>query len=151
MTPTKSILAALALVALSGPALADHAERHMHVFKSPTCGCCAAWADIARKHGFDVTVEDRDDMTELKRGLGISETVESCHTAKVGGYVVEGHVPMEAVDKLLAERPKVAGIAAPGMPAGSPGMGDDPNAQFDVLSFGGTSALPDVYYRAGRD
>ncbi|MBB3951491.1 DUF411 domain-containing protein [Aureimonas jatrophae] len=99
-------------------------------------------ADIARKHGFDVTVEDREDMTAVKRSLGVTEAVESCHTARIGGYVVEGHVPMEAVDRLLAERPQVAGIAAPGMPAGSPGMGDDLDAEFDVLSFGGASAAP---------
>ncbi|WP_062236752.1 DUF411 domain-containing protein [Aureimonas sp. N4] len=151
MFSPKPILAALVLAALSGPALADHSPKHMHVFKSATCGCCAAWADIARRHGFDVTVEDREDMTAVKRSLGVAEAVESCHTARIGGYVVEGHVPMEAVDRLLAERPQVAGIAAPGMPAGSPGMGDDPDAEFDVLSFGGASAAPAVFHRAGKD
>lgn len=151
MFSPKPILAALALAALSGPALADHSTKHMHVFKSATCGCCAAWADIARGHGFDVTVEDREDMTAVKRSLGVTEAVESCHTARISGYVVEGHVPMEAVDRLLAERPQVAGIAAPGMPAGSPGMGDDPDAEFDVLSFGGASAAPTVFHRAGKD
>lgn len=81
----------------------------------------------------------------------MTEVVESCHTARIGGYVVEGHVPMEAVDRLLAERPQVAGITPPGMPAGSPGMGDDPDAEFDVLSFGGASAAPGVFHRAGND
>ncbi|WP_152048862.1 DUF411 domain-containing protein [Aureimonas psammosilenae] len=149
MLPTKPLLAALAFLALAVPAAADHAPKHMHVFKSPECGCCGAWVEIARKHGFEVTVEDREDMAGLKRLLGVSETVESYHTAKVGGYVVEGHVPMEAVDRLLTGRPQVAGIAAPGMPAGSPGMGDDPDARFDVLSFGKASQATAVFYRAG--
>ena len=151
MLPTKPLLAAIALLTLAAPAVAEHAPNHMHVYKSPDCGCCAAWVEIARKHGFQVTVEDRDDMAGLKRLLGVSEPVESCHTAKVGGYVVEGHVPMEAVDRLLSEKPRVAGIAAPGMPMGSPGMGDDPKAEFDVLSFGDASASPKVFYRAGRE
>ena len=151
MLPTKPLLAALALLALSAPAVADHAPNHMHVYKSPDCGCCGAWVEIARKHGFEVTVEDRDDMSNLKRLLGVSEPLESCHTARIGGYLVEGHVPMEAVDRLLAEKPGVAGISAPGMPAGSPGMGDDPKARFDVIAFGDASTAPRVFHRAGRD
>ncbi len=81
-------------------------------------------------------------MAGLKRLLGVSEAVESCHTARIGGYVIEGHVPMEAVDRLMSTKPRVAGIAAPGMPAGSPGMGDDPKTRFDVLSFGDASTAP---------
>lgn len=144
-------LAVVVAVLPSATALADHSDRHMQVFKSPSCGCCTAWAEIARKHGFDVTVEERDDMTPIKRAAGVTEDIGSCHTAKIGGYVVEGHVPMEAVDRLLSERPNVAGIAAPGMPAGSPGMGDDPAARFDILSFGGDRTTPDVYFKAGAE
>ncbi|WP_244493588.1 DUF411 domain-containing protein [Aureimonas sp. N4] len=90
-------------------------------------------------------------MAGLKRLLGVSEAVESCHTARIGGYVIEGHVPMEAVDRLMSTKPRVAGIAAPGMPAGSPGMGDDPKTRFDVLSFGDASTAPEVFYRAGLE
>lgn len=145
--------AALACAAFSPvAALADHSAKHMHMFKSPSCGCCSAWADVARRHGFDVTVEEREDMTAVKRRLGVPEAVESCHTATVEGYVVEGHVPMAAVDKLLADRPAVAGVTAPGMPAGSPGMGDDPKARFDVLSFGAADGTPPaVFFEAGAE
>lgn len=90
-------------------------------------------------------------MAGLKRLLGVSNAIESCHTAGIGGYVVEGHMPMDTIDRLKSVRPRVAGIAAPGMPAGSPGMGDDPKARFDVLSFGDGSTAPEVFYRAGRE
>ncbi|HEV7253637.1 MAG TPA: DUF411 domain-containing protein [Mesorhizobium sp.] len=149
-------LAVPALVAatlLSAPAAqADHSRRHMTVFKTPGCECCSAWAAIAREHGFEVTLEEREDMEAIKDRLGVVEAVRSCHTTSVDGYVVEGHVPMTAVKKLLSERPRVTGIGAPGMPMGSPGMGDDPRARFDVLSFGGTQPhARAVFFEAGKD
>ena len=147
-------LIAMALVAagLGFPAAAkaDHSATHMTVVKSPTCGCCAAWVDIARKHGFDVDVEDTEDLTPIKQAAGVPAEMEGCHTARIGGYVVEGHVPMAAIDRLLAERPSIRGIAAPGMPMGSPGMGDDPNATFDVHAFGTADGELPVYYKAGE-
>ena len=73
----------------------------------------------------------------------------ACHTTEVAGYVIEGHVPFEAVAQLLEERPDIAGIAVPGMPGGSPGMGDDPNARFDVIAFGGDAEVGEVFYQAG--
>lgn len=127
---------------------ADHADRHMSVWKSPTCGCCEAWTDIARAHGFDVTVTNTDELTPIKRAAKVPAAMEGCHTARVDGYVIEGHVPMDAIDRLLAERPALAGLSAPGMPMGSPGMGDDPDARYDVYGFGGEGD-PSVYQAVG--
>lgn len=112
--------------------------REAVVYKSPTCGCCKGWATYLQRNGYKVTVIDRDDMDKVKDGMGVPEEMRSCHTAKIDGYVVEGHVPLEAIDKLLAEKPKATGIAAPGMPSGSPGM-DGPKAPNPVYTFGGTA------------
>ena len=92
------------------------------VVKTPTCGCCGAWVDHLRAAGFEVTVTDVEDVTPTARQLGVPDDLRSCHTASIGGYAVEGHVPVEDIRRLLAERPDAAGIAVPGMPIGSPGM-----------------------------
>lgn len=94
----------------------------MVVTKSPTCGCCGAWVEHARKAGFDVEVRDVENPYPIKETLGIPFGKGSCHTAEVGGYFVEGHVPLEDVKRLLAEKPDAKGLVVPGMPAGSPGM-----------------------------
>ena len=94
----------------------------LSVFKSPTCGCCGLWVEHMKAAGFDVRVQDVEDIDSVKRKLGVPGAVGSCHTAQVGGYVIEGHVPADAVQRFLKERPKVAGLAVPGMPLGSPGM-----------------------------
>lgn len=111
------------------------------VWKSPTCGCCNAWIDHLREAGFLVTALDRDDMETVKAKHGVPGALRSCHTAEVGGYVVEGHVPASDIARLLEERPEVTGLAVPKMPIGSPGMeGPNPEA-YDVLAFetGGSS------------
>lgn len=92
------------------------------VFKDPNCGCCKSWVDHLRKHGFDVVAHDTLDLGGVKRTGRVPEQLHSCHTAFVNGYVVEGHVPAADIQRLLREKPKVAGIAVPGMPVGSPGM-----------------------------
>jgi hypothetical protein len=106
------------------------------VFKDPNCGCCKQWVDHLRKHSFAVTVRDTSDVGGAKRTGRVPEQLHSCHTAFVGGYVVEGHVPAEDIRRLLREKPKVAGIAVGGMPVGSPGMEvgarKDP---YDVVAF----------------
>ena len=142
-----SLAALLVASALATPALAAGGPA-MTVFKSPWCGCCEAWAKIMEDAGFTVTIENREDLDPVKRQAGVPQAMEGCHTAMVDGYFVEGHVPVEAVAKLMSERPDIAGIAVPGMPAGSMGMGDDPNAHYDVLSLArdGSSA---VFYQAG--
>lgn len=111
--------------------------REAVVYKSPTCGCCKGWAAYLQRNGYKVTVIDRDDMDQVKNDMGVPEEMRSCHTAKIDGYVVEGHVPLEAIDKLLAEKPRAMGIAAPGMPSGSPGM-DGPKVPNPVYTFGET-------------
>ena len=94
----------------------------VHVWKSPTCGCCAAWVEHMRAAGFTVEVEDVQNIDQVKREQGVPRAAASCHTALVDGYLVEGHVPAATIDRMLAERPEIAGIAVPGMPVGSPGM-----------------------------
>jgi hypothetical protein len=90
--------------------------------KSPTCGCCGAWAARMREAGYVVEEIVEADMQSVKKRLGVPERLASCHTAEIDGYIVEGHVPPQAVAQLLKERPKAVGLAAPGMPSGSPGM-----------------------------
>jgi hypothetical protein len=92
------------------------------VYKTPQCGCCRSWVDHLREHGFEVTAHDVDDMAAIKTKLGVPSEVGSCHTAVTGAYVIEGHVPAADIRKLLAQKPKVSGLAVPGMPMGSPGM-----------------------------
>jgi hypothetical protein len=94
----------------------------MTIYKSPTCGCCKKWVMHVAGAGFRTAVNDVDDLDAIKRRHGVPADLQSCHTAIVGGYVVEGHVPAADVQRLLKERPKVKGIAVGGMPAGSPGM-----------------------------
>ena len=110
----------------------------MTVYRDPSCGCCEAWAEIARKAGYEVSVVDRPDMPAIKRQYGVPEALASCHTAIVGGYALEGHVPMEDVARLLKERPSgIKGIAVAGMPRGSPGMEmpDGSKDRFQVMAF----------------
>jgi len=92
------------------------------VHKTPTCGCCGAWVEHMRAAGFPVQVEERADLEPVRQRLGVPYGKGSCHTAQVGGYFVEGHVPADDVKRLLAERPRARGLVVPGMPLGSPGM-----------------------------
>ncbi len=98
------------------------AKPSVSVWKTATCGCCALWVEHMRKNGFEAAVVDVPDLDPIKRKLGVPANLASCHTALVNGFIVEGHIPADAVRRLLKERPAVAGIAVPGMPAGSPGM-----------------------------
>jgi hypothetical protein len=104
------------------PAVAAEALPKMTVTRDPNCGCCGNWVAHVRAAGFPVEVIEIADVAPLKTRLGVPDALASCHTAEVGGYVVEGHVPAEAIKRLLAERPKATGLAVAGMPIGSPGM-----------------------------
>jgi len=116
---------------------ASTAEADVMVYKSPSCGCCGGWVDHMRANGFTVAVKERDDLTPVKARLGVPDSLQSCHTAEVGGYVVEGHVPAADIRRLLTERPRARGLAVPGMPAGSPGMGDGGHREaYQVILFG---------------
>ena len=92
------------------------------VYRSPTCGCCSAWIDHLEAHGFSVRDVVTDDVADQKQRLGVPQKLASCHTAVIDGYVIEGHVPADDIKRLLNSRRPVAGLAVPGMPAGSPGM-----------------------------
>ncbi len=153
LTPVLTLVLALSAVALpslfTGCARADAAPT-VHVYKTPTCGCCVAWVEHLRSEGFTVEVEDLPNLGETKRRLGVPADLASCHTATVGGLVVEGHVPAREVRRLLAERPAgVTGLAVPGMPIGSPGMEvpGRPADAYTVLAFGPTGeAAPFAEY-----
>lgn len=108
------------------------------VYKTAQCGCCKKWVDHLRVSGFIVTVEEAVDLDPIKARFGVPTDLESCHTATVGGYVVEGHVPAEDIRRLLSEKPSARGIAVPDMPIGSPGMerGDE-HEPYEVIQFGG--------------
>jgi len=105
------------------------------VYKDPGCGCCKSWIEHLIKHGYRVDAKDTPAMTEVKRTLGIPDRLSACHTAVVNGYLIEGHVPAADIARLLKEKPKVAGLAVPGMPTGSPGMEGGRAQHYQVLSF----------------
>ena len=106
------------------------------VFKTRTCGCCSKWVEHMKANGFDVKVTDVPSTAEYRRKYGVPEKLQSCHTAVVNGYAVEGHVPAEDVHRLLKTRAKAKGLAVPGMPIGSPGMEQGPRRQaYSVVLF----------------
>jgi hypothetical protein len=125
----------VAALLLAAPVAAQAGDTEAVVWKSPSCGCCQGWIDYLKRNGYTAKVIDVDDLDAIKAGMGVPEAMQSCHTARIGGYIVEGHVPVEAIDRLLAEKPKVVGIASPGMPTGSPGM-SGPKAPNPVFTFG---------------
>lgn len=118
----KKLMRVLALVLSLNSAVAM-ASPAVTLYKSPTCGCCEKYVEYLRQNGFQVTAIDQGDMDSIKKRYGVAR-VASCHTALINGYVVEGHVPVSAIKKLLKEKPAIVGISAPGMPMNSPGMGE---------------------------
>ena len=115
---------------------ANEAGTNIHVVKNPQCGCCNAWIKILTDKGFNVTTEDHSGslLTEFKIESGIPKDMMSCHTAKVDGYFIEGHVPASDIKRLIADRPDALGLAVPAMPYGSPGMGpEDEREAYDVF------------------
>lgn len=112
-----------ASLAASGPAQATTAARpRIEVWKTPTCGCCKSWIEHLQAQGFDVTAHDVAGPADMRRRFGMPDAYGSCHTARVGDYVIEGHVPAADIHRLLAAAPRAVGLAVPGMPVGSPGM-----------------------------
>jgi hypothetical protein len=130
-------------VALPWPVVAD--TIHATLYKNPQCGCCENYAAYLRQNGFDVEVKPTNDLAEISGKAGVPPDYEGCHTTFIEGYVVDGHVPIKAIEKLLKERPEIAGITLPGMPMGSPGMGDDPTKSFTVYAVTKDGATPTVY------
>ena len=156
MKTRRAALSAITLAA--GMALAPLAQAEttaaqagvLHVTMTPTCGCCGSWAELAEAHGFGVEIALTEDYVGMKAAAGVPDALWSCHTASIAGYAVEGHVPFAAIERLLAQRPAIDGIAAPGMPAGAPGMGDDPDASYEVIAYGGDAGDGAVFERIGR-
>lgn len=107
----------------------------MTVYADPGCDCCHKWIAHLERNHFHVTVESVNDVTPVKRKFGIPESVWSCHTGMVNGYAIEGHVPADLIQKMLAERPAIAGLAAPGMPNGAPGMEGGVKDRYEIMSF----------------
>jgi hypothetical protein len=109
---------------------------NLTIYKSPYCGCCTAWAEQVEEAGFNVTVVEQANNNQLHKEHGISPELRSCHTAFVEGYAIEGHVPVKDIKRLLREKPAIAGIAVPGMPASSPGMDVPGNSDpYQVIAF----------------
>jgi hypothetical protein len=105
------------------------------VYKNPSCGCCKAWVKNLEANGFKVETVDMPDLSLVKQKYGVKKEIQACHTAVVGNYTVEGHVPPDLIMKMLKEKPAIAGLAVPGMPMGSPGMEGGPKEKYKVLSF----------------
>ncbi|GJD77498.1 DUF411 domain-containing protein [Methylobacterium gregans] len=151
MPSRRALLAGLAAgLALGRGALAEGLPT-VAVTKDPNCGCCEKWVTHLRDAGFTVTVTEGP-VNPVKARLGVPRDLASCHTAQVGGYVVEGHVPAGAIKRLLAEKPQGTGLAVPGMPVGSPGMevdGMEPDT-YEVTLFGPERRSAFARYRGGE-
>jgi hypothetical protein len=129
-------------IALERPAVRVH--------KDPNCGCCNGWVTHLRRAGYDAAGVDTNRLNAVKARLGVPPQLHSCHTAEVGDFVVEGHVPASAIDRLLAERPQARGLAVPGMPVGSPGMEGGEPETYDVILFGPQGTRVFLRYRGAR-
>lgn len=128
-----------------GASPADNNGTLVTVYKSPSCGCCGAWATYIEKEGYNVTTENVQNMSDVKKRLGVPYELESCHTAEIEGYVVEGHIPHEAIEKLLVEKPNIKGIGMAGMPSGSPGMPGPKNEAFVVYEITHEGMRGDIF------
>ncbi len=125
---------------LAVPSLWAQELRRITVWKDPSCGCCGAWVEHLRRNGFVATVVDTSQVQSIKAERRVPAELASCHTGEIAGYTIEGHVPAEAINKLLAERPAARGLAVPGMPIGSPGMEGGTPEVYDVMLFGDGAA-----------
>lgn len=138
-----SVLLLIPTLVLSTPGVAGESSRQATLYKNPQCGCCEGYADYLRDNGFEVTVKPTHDLPLLHLQHGVPEPLVGCHTTLVDGYVVEGHVPIGAVLRMLDERPAIKGISLPGMPAGSPGMDGEKEAPFTIYEI--REGEPKVY------
>ena len=142
-----------ASAALLGPGCAQAAPaRALTVYKTPWCGCCGGWVTHMTRAGFRVSVVEREDLAPVRKQYGVPFELSSCHTGVSGGYVLEGHVPADAVKRLLTERPPAKGLAVPGMPMGSPGMemADMAPETFEVILFGPEGRRTYARYEGSR-
>ncbi|MEQ8396165.1 DUF411 domain-containing protein [Thalassobaculum sp.] len=140
----------LRLIALLGllmlplsPAHAADPAKTATLYKNPQCGCCEAYADYLRENGYEVTVVPTHDLQLIKQEQGVPEHFEGCHTTLIDNYVVEGHVPVKTLNRLLTERPAIKGISLPGMPMGSPGMNGQKAGPFQIYEI--AEGAPKIY------
>lgn len=113
-----------------------HGNKEMTVYRSPSCGCCGIWIEHAKKHGFKITDIKTDEMATIKQKYQIAADLESCHTAVIDGYVMEGHIPADDIKRFLKQKPNAIGLSVPGMPLGTPGMeAGEMKQPFAVLAF----------------
>lgn len=137
----------LIAVFLALTAVAQAAERPTAtLYKDPSCGCCQGYAEHLRANGYTVVVKPTNNLTAVKKMYGVPEHLQGCHSTVIGGYVVEGHVPLKILERLLTERPKIKGISLPGMPQGSPGMSGTKEAPFKVYEIGGKGSKDTKLY-----
>ncbi len=147
----RKFAAMLAAMGVPAPALmAPRASRAAApipatLYKNPQCGCCENYAQYLEQNGFQVDVRPTNDLAEISRKAGVPEKLEGCHTMFVGRYVVDGHVPVKTIRKLLDERPAIAGITLPGMPAGSPGMDGEKDGPLTVYAVSKDGAPPRIF------
>jgi len=132
-----------ALATLAAPSIALGASATL--YKSPTCGCCSAYVDYLEARGYDIEVIHPSSMNSIKDRFGVAPVVTSCHTMRIGGYTIEGHVPADALARLLEEQPPITGISVPGMPTGVAGMGGPFRSPLEVVTLGGDSFA--TYFR----
>lgn len=130
--------------ALCLQASAAFAGTAVTLYKSPNCGCCEKYVEYLRQNGFNITAHDSGDLDGIKKRYG-SSRVAGCHTALINGYVVEGHVPVAAINKLLKEKPAIVGISVPGMPVNSPGMGEMKKGTLTVYAIPRGTGTPTVF------
>lgn len=123
------------LAALSNRAFAD-SKPAATLYRNPSCDCCLEYAKYLRSNGFDVTVDEKQDLASIRKQMGVPENVEGCHVMVINGYAVEGHVPVDVVKRLLVEHPHIRGISLPGMPTGTPGMMGPKTGPFKIYEIG---------------
>jgi hypothetical protein len=128
-----AVIACLGLFAVSSRS--QSSQQSVLVFKTPTCSCCGKWVEHLKANGFDVKVQEVDNTAAYRKQYRVPRGMESCHTAVVGGYAIEGHVPAKEIKRLLEEHSKLAGLALPGMPLGSPGMEGPRSDAYSVMGF----------------
>ena len=135
-----------ALFAAVAPSLPATAEPiHGTLYKDPQCGCCEGYAAYLRQNGFTIDIKPTHDLAEISQNAGVPAELQGCHTMFVDDYVVDGHVPVDVIHKLLSERPAIAGITLPGMPTGSPGMTGQKTAPFTIYAVTKDGTAPRVY------
>jgi hypothetical protein len=149
----RAFAAGLAGAVLASPLRASEGLPKVTVTKDPSCGCCSGWVDHLKQAGFPVEIVEDAEIGRVKARLGVPQALASCHTAEVGGYVIEGHVPAGSIRRLLAEKPQATGLAVPGMPVGSPGMaveGMEPDT-YEVVLFGPQGQRTFARYRGAQE